>query len=37
MVVVMQKGAAPEARERVLAEIRSLGFTPTSARASRAR
>jgi 3-deoxy-7-phosphoheptulonate synthase len=28
MVVVMQKGAAPEARERVLAEIRSLGFTP---------
>jgi 3-deoxy-7-phosphoheptulonate synthase len=28
MVVVMQKGAAPEARERVLAEIKSLGFTP---------
>jgi 3-deoxy-7-phosphoheptulonate synthase len=28
MVVVMQKGAAPEARERVVAEIRSLGFTP---------
>jgi 3-deoxy-7-phosphoheptulonate synthase len=28
MVVVMQKGAAPEARERVLTEIRSLGFTP---------
>jgi 3-deoxy-7-phosphoheptulonate synthase len=28
MVVVMQKGAAAEARERVLAEIRSLGFTP---------
>lgn len=28
MVVVMQKGAAPEQRERVLAEIKSLGFTP---------
>jgi 3-deoxy-7-phosphoheptulonate synthase len=28
MVVVMQKGAAPEARERVLTEVRSLGFTP---------
>ena len=28
MVVVMQKGAAPEARERVLTEIRALGFTP---------
>lgn len=28
MVVVMQKGAAPEARERVLAEIKALGFTP---------
>lgn len=28
MVVVMQKGAAPEQRERVLAEIEALGFTP---------
>jgi 3-deoxy-7-phosphoheptulonate synthase len=28
MVVVMQKGAAPEQRERVLNEIKSLGFTP---------
>lgn len=28
MVVVMQKGAAPEARERVLAEVKRLGFTP---------
>jgi 3-deoxy-7-phosphoheptulonate synthase len=28
MVVVMQKGAAPEQRERVLAEIKALGFTP---------
>jgi 3-deoxy-7-phosphoheptulonate synthase len=28
MVVVMQKGAAPEQRERVLAEIVALGFTP---------
>jgi 3-deoxy-7-phosphoheptulonate synthase len=28
MVVVMQKGAAPEARERVLTEVRALGFTP---------
>ena len=27
MVVVMQKGAAPEARERVLREVHSLGFT----------
>ncbi len=28
MVVVMQKGAAPAQRERVLAEIVALGFTP---------
>ncbi len=28
MVVVMQKGAAPEQRERVLNEIKALGFTP---------
>lgn len=28
MVVVMQKGAAPEQRERVLAEVIALGFTP---------
>ncbi len=28
MVVVMQKGATPEARERVLSEVVSLGFTP---------
>ncbi|MFN2322253.1 MAG: 3-deoxy-7-phosphoheptulonate synthase [Trueperaceae bacterium] len=28
MVVVMQKGAAPEQRERVLTEIKALGFTP---------
>jgi 3-deoxy-7-phosphoheptulonate synthase len=28
MVVVMQKGAAPEQRERVLSEIKALGFTP---------
>jgi 3-deoxy-7-phosphoheptulonate synthase len=28
MVVVMQKGASHEARERVLREIRALGFTP---------
>jgi 3-deoxy-7-phosphoheptulonate synthase len=28
MVIVMQKGAAPEARERVIAEVVSLGFTP---------
>ena len=28
MVIVMQKGAAPEARERVLKEVVSLGFTP---------
>ncbi len=28
MVVVMQKGAAPEARERVIAEVKALGFTP---------
>jgi 3-deoxy-7-phosphoheptulonate synthase len=28
MVVVMQKGASPESRERVLAEIKTLGFTP---------
>jgi hypothetical protein len=37
MVVVMQKGAAPEARERVLAEIKRSASPPTSARASRAR
>ena len=28
MVIVMQKGAAPEARERVISEVVSLGFTP---------
>jgi 3-deoxy-7-phosphoheptulonate synthase len=28
MVIVMQKGASGEARERVLAEVRALGFTP---------
>ena len=28
MVVVMQKGAAPEQRERVISEIKALGFTP---------
>ena len=28
MVIVMQKGAAPEARERVLNEVVALGFTP---------
>jgi 3-deoxy-7-phosphoheptulonate synthase len=28
MVVVMQKGAAPEVRERVIVEIKALGFTP---------
>jgi 3-deoxy-7-phosphoheptulonate synthase len=28
MVIVMQKGASPEARDRVLREVRSLGFTP---------
>jgi 3-deoxy-7-phosphoheptulonate synthase len=28
MVIVMQKGAAPEARERVLNEVIALGFTP---------
>jgi len=28
MVVVMQKGASPEQRERVLSEIRRIGFTP---------
>ena len=28
MVVVMQKGATPEARERVVAEVEALGFTP---------
>jgi 3-deoxy-7-phosphoheptulonate synthase len=28
MVVVMQKGAAPEVRERVVVEIKKLGFTP---------
>jgi hypothetical protein len=37
MVVVMQKGAAPEARERVLRGQARWASPPTSARASRAR